>query len=188
MGRATRWVRAFSRALGQARVTRRRSVRLSAAGTGRLPAIPVCGSDHRCADRATSVSIPHTSRTVQGEIPWRSPFHPRATKGDGKTAITTSRLPCREGRARPVCRWARELPLTYLVHNRSKPSRLATGRGVEAMAVPAVGCERHDAAHGLGFFRAPSHSRPGLFSSAGKERVNLVPAPFTAFFLGSPGK
>ena len=88
----------------------------------------VCGSDHQCADRTTSVPISHTSRTVQGEIPRCSPFHTRATKDDGKSAITTSRFPFLEDRARPVCRWARELPLTYLVHDRSKPSRLATGR------------------------------------------------------------
>ncbi len=109
----------------------------SAAGAGRLPAIPVCGSGHRCADRTTSVPIPHTSRTVQGEIPRCSPFRTRATKDDGKSAITTSRFPGREGRARPVCRWARELPLTHPEHDRLKSYRLATGRRVEAMAAPA---------------------------------------------------
>src|SRR5208337_5280932 len=77
---------------------------------------PVCGSDHRCADPTTSVSISHTSRTVQGEIPRCSPFHTRATEDDGKSAITTSRLLCREDQARPVCRWARELPFTHPVH------------------------------------------------------------------------
>ncbi len=135
--KATTWGRALSRALGQARVTRRRSVRWSAAGAGRLPAIPVCGSGLRCADRTRGVSISHTSRTVHGEVPRCSPFHTRATKDDGKSAITTSRFPGREGRARPVCRWARELPLTHPEHDRLKSYRLATGRRVEAMAAPA---------------------------------------------------
>ncbi len=109
----------------------------SAAGAGRRPAIPVCGSGLRCADRTTSVPISHTPRTVQGEVPRWSPFRTRATEDDGKSAITTSRLPCREDRARPVSRWAHELPLAHPVHDRWKPSRLATGRSVEAMAAPA---------------------------------------------------
>ena len=109
----------------------------SAAGVRRLPANPVCGSGHRCADRTTSVSIPHTSRTVQGEIPRCSPFRTPATKDDGKSAFTTSRFPCCEDRARPVSHRAHELPLAHPVHDRLKPSRLATGRRVEAMAAPA---------------------------------------------------
>jgi len=121
------WVRALSRALGRARVTRRRSGAAPSDSSVRIGP-PVCGSGHRCADPAHSVPISHTSRTVRSEIPRCSPFHTRATKDDVKTAITTSRLPCREGRVRPVSCWARELPLTHPVHDRLKPSRLATAR------------------------------------------------------------
>ena len=55
------------------------------------------------------------------------------------------------------------------------------GRSTQAMAAPAVRRERHDTlhAHGVGFFHALSHSRPGLFSSAGQEWAELVPDSFT---------
>jgi len=89
----------------------------SAAGTGQVPALLVFGSGVQRADRATSVPISHTSRTVQSEIPRCSPFHPRVTKGDGKTAITTSRLPYLEDGDRPACRWAYELPLIHTIHD-----------------------------------------------------------------------
>ena len=71
----------------------------------------MCGSGLWCADQTKGVPISHTSRTIQGEIPRCSPFHTRATKDDGKSAITTSRIPFLEDRARPVCRWACKLPL-----------------------------------------------------------------------------
>jgi len=132
----------------------------SAAGAGRLPAIPVCGSGQRCADRAKGVPISHTSRTVQGEIPRCSTVRTRATKDDGKSAITTSRFPCREDRARPVSRWAHELPLTHPVHDRLKPSRLATGRRVEAMAAPAY-VESHRRVFFSFLFRSPMTERVG---------------------------
>ena len=48
----------------------------------------------------------------------------------------------------------------------------------QAMAAPAVRRERHNAAHGAGFFHALSHLRPGLVSPAGKEWAELVPDPF----------
>jgi len=90
----------------------------------------VCGSDHQCADSAHLTHSP-------GRDPPRSRFHTRETKDDGKSAITTSRFPFLKDRARPACRWARELPLTHPVHDRLKPSRLATGRWVKAMAATA---------------------------------------------------
>ena len=127
----------------------------SAAGAERLPVIPVCGSDHRCVDSAHPT---HTSRTVQGEIPGCSPFPTRATKDDGKSAITTSRFQGREGRARPVCRWAHELRLTHPIDDRLKPSRLAAGRWVEAMAAPECVESRR---RGFSFFRRPMTGRVG---------------------------
>jgi hypothetical protein len=96
---------------------------------------PVCGSDHQCVDSAHLTHSP-------GRDPLVLSFHPRAMKSDGKSAITTSRFPCLEDGDRPACRWARELPFANLLHDRSKPSRLAMGRWVEAMAAAPRAIDR----------------------------------------------
>ena len=105
----------------------------SAAGAGRTLAIPVCGLDHH-------VSIPHTSRAVQGEIPWCYPFTlgQRKVMGDQPLCMT-SRYPCLEDGDRPACRWACELPF-YL--SRARPLQTLSardgsmGRGYGGPAVP----------------------------------------------------
>src|SRR5271157_716615 len=60
------------------------------------------------------------------------------------------------------------------------------GGRTQAMAAPAVRRERHDAAHSVGFFHAPSHPRPGLFSPVVRNGPNWLLTPLTIFlFLGT---
>ena len=182
----------------------------SAAGARRLPAIPVCGSGVQCADPAIGVRIgPPVCRfrTPHAQSRARSPgglhFYPRATKDDGKSAITTSRLPFLGDRARPVSRWARELPLTYLVHDlhetlSARDGPMGRGYGGPCCATRAI---RHDAwfgffhaasygtKHGLVFFMRHRIRDRGFSPRPGRKgsvwlltpllRVNLVPDHFT---------
>jgi putative transposase len=64
------------------------------------------------------------------------------------------------------------LPFTYLVYDRSKPSRLATGRWVEAMAVPLC----HPRAHGAFPLRRAGNEVGGVTTQSGV----LLPAKTTA--------
>ena len=127
--------------------------------SGRLPAIPVCGSGVQCADPAIGVRIgPPVCRfrTPRAQSRARSPggfhFYPRATKDDGKSAITTSRLPFLGHRARPLNRWAHELQLTLSRRKLLETLSARDGPMGWGMAAPAVQRERYGTTHGLVFF------------------------------------